>query len=148
MENAHLILPRLWLGNKGASMDYEFLTKNKITVVFNCTKDLPFHPSVKRQYRVPVDDNLQEAEIRHMYEWAPEIVLKLLREHRAGHSILVHCFAGMQRSAAVIALTLLYSSDKTTDDVIGFIRNKRAIAFFPQANFLPAIQGFEKAIRK
>jgi hypothetical protein len=58
-------------------MDSEFLTKNKITVVFNCTKDLPFHPSVKRQYRVPVDDNLQEPEIRNMYIWAPEIVLKL-----------------------------------------------------------------------
>ena len=128
-------------------MDSEFLTKNKITVVFNCTKDLPFHPSVKRQYRVPVDDNLQAPEIRHMYEWAPEIVFKLLREYRAGNSILVHCFAGMQRSAAVIALALLYSSDKTTDDVIGYIRSKRAVAFFPQANFLPAIQGFEKAIR-
>ena len=128
-------------------MDSEFLTKNKITVVFNCTKDLPFHPSVKHQYRVPVDDNLQEPEIRNMYLWAPEIVLKLLREYRAGNSILVHCFAGMQRSAAVIALALLYSSDKTTDDVIGYIRNKRAVAFFPQANFLPAIQGFEKELR-
>jgi len=148
MSDANLILPRLWLGNKKASMDTEFLTKNNITVVFNCTKDLPFHTGVLHRYRVPVDDNLEDVEIRHMYEWAPEIVFKLLHEYKAGNAILVHCFAGMQRSAAVIALFLMYVAGESSNKTMNFIRKKRPVAFFPAANFLPAIQEFEKALLK
>lgn len=147
MENANLIIPRLWLGNKGASMDPEFLKKNNITVVFNCTKDLPFHSSVVKRYRVPVDDNLEPAEISNMRAWAPEIVAKILREHRAGHSILVHCFAGMQRSAAAVAMTMIVLTKKPADEVMAKIREIRPIAFFPAANFERAIRGFEHDYR-
>ena len=147
MENAHLIIPRLWLGNKGASMDPEFLRANNITVVFNCTKDLPFHNSVVKRYRVPVDDNLEAVEINNMHSWSPEIIAKLLREYKAGHTILVHCFAGMQRSACVVAMTLIALTKKTTDEAMAFIREIRPIAFFPAANFERAIRGFERDLR-
>jgi len=147
MENAHLIIPRLWLGNKGASMDPEFLRANNITVVFNCTKDLPFHNSVVKRYRVPVDDNLEAVEITNMHSWSPEIIAKLLREYKAGHTILVHCFAGMQRSACVVAMTLIALTKKTADEAMTFIRGIRPIAFFPAANFERSIRGFERDLR-
>ena len=148
MDNANLIIPRLWLGNKGASMDPEFLKKNNITVVFNCTKDLPFHSSVIKRYRVPVDDNLEPVEINNMRVWAPEIVYKLLREYRAGHSILVHCFAGMQRSAAVVAMTLIVLTKKSPDEIMAKIRELRPIAFFPAANFEKSIRNFDQDFKK
>jgi hypothetical protein len=148
MDNANLIIPRLWLGNKGASMDPEFLKKNNITVVFNCTKDLPFHSSVIKRYRVPVDDNLEPVEINNMRVWAPEIVYKLLREYRAGHSILVHCFAGMQRSAAVVAMTLIVLTKKSPDEIMAKIREIRPIAFFPAANFEKSIRNFDQDFKK
>jgi len=125
-------------------MDPEFLKANNISVVFNCTKDLPFHNSIVKRYRVPVDDNLENVEINHMQAWAPEIVAKLLREYNAGHTILVHCFAGMQRSACVVAMTLIALLKKTSDEVMPFIREIRPIAFFPAANFERAIRGFER----
>ena len=68
--HADLILPRLWLGNKTAAADPEFLRTVGVTTVFNCTKDLPFSPNVQRKYRVPVDDNLQPVEIKNMAEYA------------------------------------------------------------------------------
>ena len=141
---AHEIVPRLWLGNKKASLDTEFLTKNNITVVFNCTKDLPFTtlPGI-RKYRVPIDDNLQAEEIANLREWAPEVIVKLMREYRAGKTILVHCFAGMQRSAAVVALFLIATTGRPSADVIAFIREKRPVAFFPMANFSAAMNGFQ-----
>lgn len=148
MDNANLIIPRLWLGNKGASMDPEFLKKNNITVVFNCTKDLPFHSSVIKRYRVPVDDNLEPNEINNMRVWAPEIVYKLLREYRAGHTILVHCFAGMQRSAAVVAMTLIVLTKKSPDEIMAKIRELRPIAFFPAANFEKSIRNFDQDFKK
>lgn len=145
--NADTIVPRIWLGNKIASMDEVFLRQNGIETVFNCTKDLPFHSSMRRRYRVPVDDNLEEEEIRNMELWSFEIVYKLLLEYKQGKTILVHCAAGMQRSAAVTAMFLMVFTGMKHEDAMEYIRERRPIAFYKNANFLKSIQGFEKNIQ-
>jgi rhodanese-related sulfurtransferase len=144
--NADMIVPRIWLGNKIASMDEVFLRQNGIETVFNCTKDLPFHSSMRRRYRVPVDDNLEEEEIRNMELWSFEIVYKLLLEYKQGKTILVHCAAGMQRSAAVVAMFLMVFTGMKHEDAMQYIKERRPIAFYKNANFLKSIQGFEKNI--
>ena len=144
--NADMIVPRIWLGNKMASMDEVFLRQHSIETVFNCTKDLPFHSSMRRRYRVPVDDNLEEEEIRNMELWSFEIVYKLLLEYKQGKTILVHCAAGMQRSAAVTAMFLMVFTGMKHEDAMQYIRERRPIAFYKNANFLKSIQGFENNI--
>lgn len=145
--NANLILPRLWLGNKRASVDEAFLRKNNITVVFNCTKDLPFSPRILRKYRVPVDDNLEPQEISNMEHWAAEIVMKVIMEYKRGNSILIHCYAGMQRSAAVMAMVVIALTKQPMDSVVAFLREKRPVAFFPAINFERSIRTFESDFR-
>jgi dual specificity MAP kinase phosphatase len=130
-----------------ASMDEVFLRQHGIETVFNCTKDLPFHSSMRRRYRVPVDDNLEEEEIRNMELWSFEIVYKLLLEYKQGKTILVHCAAGIQRSAAVTAMFLMVFTGMKHEDAMQYIRERRPIAFFKNANFLKSIQGFEKNIQ-
>ena len=142
-ENANQILPRLWLGNKSASVDMEFLQRNSITVVFNCTKNLPFSSTITKKYRVPIDDNLEEIEIANLEKWAPEIVYKIRKEYAAGRTILIHCHAGIQRSAAVMAMTLIVLLGEPLSNIMAYIRSKRPVAFFPRANFLEAMRGFE-----
>jgi protein-tyrosine phosphatase len=93
---------------------------------------------------VPVDDNLQPAEIKNMAEWSPEIVYKVVNEYNQGSVILIHCHAGMQRSAAIMAMTLIALSGHPASQVMPYIRSRREIAFFPSANFLQSILGFEK----
>ena len=129
-----------------ASMDESFLRQNGIETVFNCTKDLPFHSSMRRRYRVPVDDNLEEEEIRNMELWSFEIIYKLLLEYKQGNTILIHCAAGMQRSAAVVAMFLMVFTGMKHEDAMQYIKERRPIAFFKNANFLKSIQGFEKNI--
>ena len=129
-----------------ASMDESFLRQNGIETVFNCTKDLPFHSSMRRRYRVPVDDNLEEEEIRNMELWSFEIIYKLLLEYKQGNTILIHCAAGMQRSAAVTAMFLMVFTGMKHEDAMQYIKERRPIAFFKNANFLKSIQGFEKNI--
>ena len=141
---ANEIIPRLWLGNAKASINPEFIHQNGITVVFNCTKDRPFSPLIQTKYRIPVDDNLQEAEIRNMELWATEISYKILREYRNGNTILVHCAAGMQRSAAAIAFFLISYHQQHASDVMAYIKKRRSIAFHPTANFGRAIQSFDQ----
>lgn len=150
--SADEIVPGLWIGNKASSTDREFLQKHKITTVFNCTKNLIFDSSIQHRYRVPLDDNLQPAEIRNMELWAPEISFKIVSELRrarsAGEAVLVHCHAGMQRSAGSVALYLIAIKDLTADEAIKFIREKRPVAFTPGVNFEKAIRGFEEMFQR
>ncbi len=142
--NAHEIIPRLWLGNAKASMDEDFIRQNNIVVVFNCTKNLPFSPIIPIKYRVPVDDNLEEDEIRNMELWSGEIAYKMMNEYIEGKTILVHCMAGMQRSAASVAFMLIAYLKMRALDVMKMIKEKRNIAFYPRANFGRSIDYFDR----
>jgi hypothetical protein len=146
---AHEIIPRIWLGNRYAATDISFITNNNINVIVNATKDIPFAdtPSSVSKYRVPVDDNLEESEISNMAKWSPEIIYSILSQYRRGATILVHCAAGVQRSAAIVAMLLIVIKNMTTDEAISHIKSRRRIAFFPGVNFKRAIVSFETYYR-
>jgi protein-tyrosine phosphatase len=128
------------------------MKEKRIRAVFNCTKDIPFDTSIPRQYRVPVDDSLQEPDIRNLELWSYEIVYKISHEMRRaqadGTAVLVHCAAGMQRSAASVAMYLVATQGFTTDQAVEYIKSKRSIAFHPAINFERSIRGFEASFNK
>jgi hypothetical protein len=70
------------------------------------------------------------------------------KERSDGNRILIHCFAGMQRSAAVTAMFLISQYRCTTDEAIAFIKKRRPIAFYGNVNFYPSIKQFETSFRK
>jgi len=142
--HASLIEDRLWIGDYHSSQDETFLRSQHIDVVFNCTKDLPFKNVASIQYRIPLDDNLEDQEIYNAGLWAGEIAYLMTKEYREGKRILVHCMAGRQRSAMSVAVFLILYKGLTTDEAIGYIRSKRSIAFLPSANFKRSIQVFER----
>jgi dual specificity phosphatase 12 len=143
-DNANEIIPRIWLGNAKASMDENFIRQNQISVVFYCTKNLPFSPIIATKYRIPVDDNLEEDEIRNMELWSSEIAFKIMAEFLAGKTILIHCMAGMQRSAASVAFFLIAYEKMRALDAMKLIKSRRSIAFFPRANFGRSIDFFDR----
>ena len=146
-ENVDQIIPGVWIGRWEVALNGDWLERHKIQAVFNCSKQIPFHPSIPHQYRVPVDDNLQPAEIHNMEMWAPEIAVKIMREYQADHPILIHCHAGMQRSTTACAFFLMAYTKKPLIEVMSLIQKKRAVAFQPSANFATSLRAFEKLIR-
>jgi hypothetical protein len=146
-EDVDEIIPGVWIGRWQVAQNEAWLKKHGIQTVFNCTKQIEFHPSVPYQYRIPVDDNLQPAEIQNMEDWAPEIAYKILHEFNAGHPMLVHCHAGMQRSTTAVAFFLLVLTGRPLIQVMYLIQKKRPIAFRPQANFATALRSFESQVR-
>ena len=141
------IVPGLWLGSYKAANQH-WLGEKGVKAVFNCTKDIPFVHTIQRKYRVPVDDNLQAEEIRNLEHWSYEIVYKITREYQTGIPILVHCAAGMQRSAACVAMFLMATRNMTPDQAMEYIQERRPVAFRPSANFGPAIEGFYKSYQR
>ena len=146
--SANEIIPGVWVGGWKPALNQEWLASNGISTVFNCTKSVAFHPSVQHQYRVPVDDNLQPAEINNMRSWAPEIAYKILHEFNQGRRILIHCHAGMQRSATACAFFLLVLTGRPLIQVMYLIKSKRNICFHPSPNFAPALRAFEQQTRE
>jgi len=146
--DAHEILPGLWLGNRIAALNDRWLKQQEISVVFNCTKDLPFSPVIKKQYRLPVDDNLKAEEIRNMTLWSHEAVYKVLAEYNKNQKVLVHCAAGMQRSATVVGMLLIAMKGMTWQQVINYIQGIRPIAFRDQANFKDSLIAFDTSYHR
>lgn len=145
-EDADEIISGVWISRWQPAHNADWLRKHKITAVFNCTKNIEFHPTVPYQYRIPVDDNLQPAEITNMTEWAPEIAFKILREFNAGHPLLIHCHAGMQRSTTACAFFLLVLTGRPLIQVMQLIRDRRKIAFKPTPNFASSLRDFESQV--
>jgi protein-tyrosine phosphatase len=141
--NANEIIPRLWLGNIHAAGDGPWLKSKNITAIFNCTKNIPFllDPPMTL-YRIPLDDNLEAVEIRNARLWSFEGVYRIAAEYNAGKTILIHCYAGMQRSAAFVAMFLIFLTCCDPDTAIAYIKQRRPIAFHRNANFYDAIVGF------
>ena len=140
---AHEIIPRLWLGNFQAAGSHEWLTGHRIEAVFNCTKNIPFVLiDAIAKYRVPLDDNLQTEEIRNARLWSFEAIYRLAAEYNAGKQVLVHCHAGMQRSAAFVAMFLIFLTRSKPEEVILYIKTRRPVAFMHSVNFKDAIYGF------
>ena len=146
--DAHEILPGLWLGNRIAALNDRWLKQQEISVVFNCTKDLPFSPVIKKQYRLPVDDNLKAEEIRNMTLWSHEAVYKVLAEYNKNQKVLVHCAAGMQRSATVVGMLLIALKGMTWQQVINYIQGIRPIAFRDQPNFKDSLIAFDTSYHR
>lgn len=146
--DAHEIIPGLWLGNRIAALNDRWLKEQGITVVFNCTKDLPFSPIIKKQYRLPVDDNLKVEEIRNMTLWSHEAVYKVLAEYNKNQKVLVHCAAGMQRSATVIGMILIATKGMTWQQAINYVQSIRPIAFRDQPNFKDSLIAFNQSYHR
>jgi protein-tyrosine phosphatase len=146
--DAHEIVPGIWLGNRRAALNDKWLKKHNITVVFNATKDVPFCPIIKKQYRIPVDDNLQPEEIRNMTHWSHEAVYKLLQEHNSGANVLVHCAAGMQRSATIVGMYLIVKRGMSWHQAVTYTQGIRPIAFRPGVNFKDSLIEFDKSYHR
>jgi protein-tyrosine phosphatase len=143
--DAHEIIPRMWLGNKRAAVNANWLTNNHINVVMNCSKDIPFsedNPN-RRLYRIPIDDSLRDKDIDYLSTASEEVAYTLLREYKAGSHILVHCAAGMQRSAASVAMFLMTLFRWPAKKAVDYIKGIRSIAFTPGINFEKSLMHYQ-----
>lgn len=134
--NADQLMPNLWIGDYYDAHNKDFIKRNQINVIVNCTRDLKF-PQISgiHKYRVAVHDNLTDSEIARMGRLIPNVV-PIIHEHiQAGDRVLVHCAAGMQRSAVVVLSYLYQHQIKDPLVAYEYLVKKRPIVFMPAMNF-------------
>ena len=137
----------IYLGNIYSSQNLNFIKENNITVIVNCSKNINFinYKNVFK-YRVNLDDDLSYNSICLMCFYMRDLI-PIINEHiNKKHKILIHCRAGMQRSAAFLAALLMYRYKFSKSEAVKIIKNKRFIAFLPQPNFNLSLDLYEKYI--
>lgn len=141
------IIPNLWIGSEGDSRDSSFFKDHNIRLVVNATGSIPFRaPADVETYRIPVDDSPDENET--MLSHFPIVVPLIDDVLRYGNGVLVHCRAGMQRSAAVVAAYLMWKRGLTADKAFEFINRKKHETFWPVPTFERALRAWEAALQK
>ena len=139
--NADEIIKNIWLGNYKSAQDYTFIKNNNISVIINCTTDIPFSPLIDiDKYRIPVNDNLKQSEIQKMVTYIKYILPIILLHKRRNNNILIHCYAGIQRSAIIVLSYIYYTNNLNIYDCIKLIKNRRPIAVTPEMNFKLSIE--------
>ena len=139
------ILPNFWLSDKNIALSTNFIKNHRIQVVINCTKDLPFAKvSGLTCHRIPVNDSLQYHDTVNLYQYLPKITALMGKYYSKRIPILVHCYAGRQRAATVVAAFLMRYMGINWKNAVKMIQTKRPSAFRPGINFAQALRSFNQ----
>ena len=106
-------------------------------------RDLNFTDLEIDKYRVPIHDNRSKESDLGMIEHFDNVYDKMKYYIDNDQGVLVHCRAGMQRSATVVALYMMRKYKINFDNARKIIRKKRCIAFYPVINFIGPLKYFE-----
>ncbi|KAL4630550.1 dual specificity protein phosphatase 10 [Arapaima gigas] len=144
IENAELtaILPFLYLGNEHDAQDLELMQRLNIGYILNVTTHLPLYHYEKGLFnykRLPATDSNKQ-NLRQYFEEAFEFIEEA---HQAGQGLLIHCQAGVSRSATIVIAYLMKHTWMTMTDAYKFVKTRRPI-ISPNLNFMGQLLEFEE----
>lgn len=139
------ITPGLWIGSEGDARNPEFMAAKGVRLVVNCSRNIPAYTNI-RTYRVPVDDDPEENPTIIKHWPVTSVAIDDVLAH--GGAVLVHCRAGMQRSAATVAAYLMWKYGMSAKAAMKRINDLKRETFYPRPTFLKALQKWEKHLAK
>jgi protein-tyrosine phosphatase len=141
----------LFLGDIIAGNDLTYLVQNDISLVINLSdiiyKDTQTAISAHNIsfINISVRDHPDDAEL--LLSHIPNLVDIIYKHISNDKNVLVNCYAGKQRSAAVVACYLVkHIFDTSVLDSIDVIQSNRPVAFTPKPNFYDIIQKYYNRI--
>ena len=137
------IIPHLYLGSIKAlgTYDYSALDYYMIVDLIKYTL-LTDNRDKKTQIYInlPVHDSPDECNTLLSLIKESCVLEKIHIALQENKPVLVHCFAGMQRSCALVACYLIKYHTMSPDEAIDYIKCKRPIAFFGRVNFMETLK--------
>ncbi|KAJ7599078.1 hypothetical protein C8J56DRAFT_915807 [Mycena floridula] len=134
------IIPGLWIGDLPSALDVKSLKDNKIFSILSAMRGkITVHETFIR-HQILLDDTAEADILAH---FLPSITF-IQSELDKGRGVLVHCQAGMSRSATIVAAYLMYSQKLDPEGALALIRKSRPNVD-PNAGFLVQLEIFHKA---
>jgi protein-tyrosine phosphatase len=148
------IMSKIYLGNIQASKSKEIFKERNFKAVLNCSKDIPntFCSDQSIEYmRIPIDDSLKEVDFQKALEFMPAAA-EFIYKHAVlqKHNILIHCYAGRQRSCAMVASYLIAKCGLNPAQACKMIMEKRPESWHwgKSLNFEKSLEKFYKNLQK
>jgi protein-tyrosine phosphatase len=144
---ARKICKNVWIGSQGDACSDSFMRENNVRLIVNCTRDIPFYFEDIPAHRVSVDDDVT---YNHAMLKELPFVVTLLESHskQRGISVLVHCYAGMQRSATCVAAWIMKTHGWTPARTIAWLQAKKPETFRPFPTFEKALWEYYSFLRE
>lgn len=124
MPGCTLVDQNIYIGNYGDATNKGFLKSLGITHIVNCASEIEnAFPQAFAYYNLYMNDN-QEEFVSHLFNpvllWIQEAVKK--------GRVLIHCAAGISRSATIIVAYLADKYNLPIPEALGFLRHKYRMA--------------------
>ncbi|KAL7867443.1 hypothetical protein SRHO_G00088270 [Serrasalmus rhombeus] len=138
------ILPHLYLGCQRDVLNKDLMQQNDIAYVLNASNTCPKPDFVPESHflRVPVNDSFCEK----ILPWLDKSVEFIEKAKACNARVLVHCLAGISRSATIAIAYIMKRMDMSLDEAYRFVKEKRP-TISPNFNFLGQLLDFEKKIK-
>ncbi len=148
--NSHLLIEGscgvgcLYLGNIESAKDLSFLNKNKIKAILDvCGKKLKYDKSLIISLSLEAEDS-PTFKIFELFSTC----IDFSHEHRlSGRNVLVHCIAGVSRSATIVIAYLMKINQMNLQNAYDFVISRRS-CIEPNIGFLKQLNMFEKRLAK
>jgi protein-tyrosine phosphatase len=135
-----MILDNLYLGDEPDAFSLAFM-KERPTAVINCAKELDKSPHCVAYLHIRLDDENEERLAPHLTR-----ANEFIDDHLAnGNRVLVHCYAGVSRSASIVIGYLMYSRGMTFDVARAYVKSKRK-TIKPNLGFVRQLHAYGKAL--
>ncbi|XP_021477521.2 dual specificity protein phosphatase 2 [Oncorhynchus mykiss] len=133
------LLPFLFLGSAVHSSRRETLTAAGITAVLNVSSSSPnLYEEDLKYMRLTVEDSLA-ADIAARF---PEAIAFIDSVKESGGRVLVHCQAGISRSATICLAYLIHARRVRLDEAFDFVKQRRQV-ISPNLAFMGQLLQFE-----
>ena len=115
------IIDNIYLGDRLAAADLENLKKNNITTVVNCAKEVASNYTDIRYIELSFEDYEGETIFPKF-----EVAYKFIKKHPE-NNILVHCAAGVSRSASVVIYYLMKEYKWDFETCLNYTKERRPV---------------------
>ncbi len=119
------ITKQIWLGSAHDARDTDYLVKCGITAILNVSFDVvgrEINPKDIRYVKIALSDDFYNKS--YMKHEAVDMLKTMINNYEV---VLVHCSAGISRSAYVVARAIAELEDRDVRDVLEDIKKKRPI---------------------
>ena len=152
--DAHEVAPGLWLGSEAAARGAGFLRARGIRAVVNCAVDSEPLPEAARRaagvdfFRWVKIVDLPGADNRRGIDEGLAALAEAERHVRgaAGGAVLVHCIAGVSRSATVVIAHLVAARGMSLLEAAGAVKARRKVVL-PNVGFFRCLMQLERELR-
>lgn len=143
----NLIIPNLYLGSLLSGFNTNYLKSKGIKSVLQVCPSLEDSPGILeggvRRWIISVADVPQTA----LYQYFQYSCNWIQYQLRSGNPVLVHCMAGISRSATLIIAYLMWAYGWTFEQARQYVRQRRMI-INPNRGFVMQLLYWEKALQE